>query len=119
MPRYAARKDENHATIVKALRQVGASVVVIDQRGVPDLLVGWAGHTYLLEVKRPPGPRGGMKDRHLLDTQVEFFRTWRGKPPVVVDTVDAALAAIGLRVVNRSATDSVQVVRATRTVPSV
>ena len=42
--RRAARRDDNEAAIVEALRAVGASVEILGNGdGVPDLLVGYAG----------------------------------------------------------------------------
>lgn len=55
--------------------------------GFPDLVVGYRGVTYLLEVKGPGGK--------LRPSQVSFFARWRGGPVREVKTRDAALAAIG------------------------
>jgi hypothetical protein len=47
--RFAARVDKNQSEIVSALRAAGAFVWII---GLPvDLLVGFDGQTYLVEVK--------------------------------------------------------------------
>lgn len=94
------RRDTHEGEIVAALRAVGATVTRIDDAdpaGCPDLLIGFRGETYLAEVKRPEGKRGGTsKDgQHLGDDQVTWHAAWRGKPPVVVRTVDDALRAIG------------------------
>ena len=54
MPRtsHASRPDLNKATIVSALRAIGASVTnLAGGQGVPDLLVGFEGVNTLLEVK--------------------------------------------------------------------
>lgn len=94
--RRAKRRDANEGDICDALEAVGAYVYRLD---VPlDLLVGFRGETYLIEVKLPLGPKGGSTDRRLTDDQAEFFRDWRGRPPVIVRTVDEGLAAIGLEV---------------------
>lgn len=86
--RRAARVDANQAEIVAALRQVGASVYIMADvgQGVPDLLVGRAGCTYLLEVK---APRGRLNER-----EQEWHAAWRGHV-AVVRSVDDALRAIG------------------------
>jgi hypothetical protein len=63
--------------------------------GVPDLLVGKFGETYLIEVKRP-----GWRDRAMENLaekirardQQEWRDRWRGGPCVVVTSVDEALA---------------------------
>ena len=51
------RRDANQAEIVKALESVGASVLDLADvgRGCPDLLVGYAGREWLIEVKMPTG----------------------------------------------------------------
>ena len=88
----AYQADGNQAEIVAALRARGAIVRLIEgannQRGVPDLLVGWRGVTYLLEVKPPAGARKALRPE-----QVEFFASWRGGPAAVVHSVDEALIA--------------------------
>ena len=94
--RFAARRDENEREIVDALRGVGASVHRLDGPGLPDLLVGRAGETYLLEVKRPAGPRGGVKGRTLTAPQVQFQSEWRGRKAVVVADTWQALEAVGI-----------------------
>ena len=49
-----ARIDSNHTEIVKALREAGATVVSLAamKHGCPDLLVGYANETVLMEIKR-------------------------------------------------------------------
>lgn len=97
--RRAAKRDANESAIVAALEAVGATVTRINAGGVPDLLVGHRGRTYLLEVKAPLGPRGGIGDGHLTDEQEEWWETWRGGRPVIVRTPAEALAAIGVMAV--------------------
>jgi hypothetical protein len=100
--RYAKQRDKNEPAIVKALVAAGATVTRISEMGVPDLLVGFRGDTFLLEVKRPVGPRGGRRpkggldERGLAKTQVEWWAKWTGRPPVVVTSPEEALAAIGM-----------------------
>lgn len=96
--RRAARRDPNEAEIVKALEAVGATVLRLSMPDAPDLLVGFRGVDTLIEVKSPEGPRGGTrhsKGQHLSDDQAKWHAAWRGRPPVVVRTVEEALAAIG------------------------
>ena len=77
----------NQGEIVKALKKIGASVWVI---GLPvDLLVGFRGHTYLMEVK--DGPK-----RRLTPLQADFFENWSGSTLCRVDGVEAALRALGV-----------------------
>ena len=84
--RYAARVDANQDQIVSALRAAGASVWII---GLPvDLLVGFRGHTFLMEVK------DGSKKR-LTKLQADFFESWTGSTLCRVDGPEAALRMIG------------------------
>ena len=87
--------DGPQAAIVKALRAAGAVVRLIEgannQRGVPDLLVGFRGSTYLIEVKPPAGYR-----KNLRPEQAAFFEIWRGGPATVVHDVLGALTFVGI-----------------------
>jgi hypothetical protein len=85
------RRDGPHAAIRDGLRAVGASVRDTADLGddFPDLVVGFRKATYLLEVKRPGGEfRKG---------QALAAATWRGGPWIKVESLDEALAVIGLR----------------------
>jgi hypothetical protein len=93
------QSDGNAASIVSALRAVGASVELIAspvrRAGIPDLLIGFRGRNWLLEVKRPAsGPRGGGAGV-LSEDQRAFIATWRGSVAVVTSVVEA-LRAVGL-----------------------
>ena len=92
--RFAARPDSNRSLIVDTLRTVGA--VVYDLRRPVDLLVAFRGQTILIEIKRPPGPKGGIAGRKHTKAQSEFFATWVGGPVATVDSPSAALRAIGV-----------------------
>lgn len=101
MRQFVAKRDDNEAELVEALEAVGATVLRLSIRGVPDLLVGYLLATFLLEVKQSDG-KGGAKRRGaetdargLLETQQIWWSWWAGKPPVVVTTVEQALDAIG------------------------
>ena len=85
-----AKVDGNHAEIVAALRQAGASVQSLATigHGCPDLLVGIGGHTALLEVKAPKG--------RVTPDQHEWHGSWRGGTLAVVDSPEAALRVIGV-----------------------
>ena len=90
--RRAAKVDANQTEIVKALRQVGASVqsLAATGKGDPDLLVGFRGKNLLLEVK----DGGKIKsDRKLTPDQVVWHQTWRGRV-YVVESVEQALQVI-------------------------
>lgn len=89
--RRAAKVDANQTEIVAALSRVGASVQSLHTvgRGVPDLLVGFRGQTYLLEVKNRDGKN------KIEETQKEWHRSWKGTPALIVESVEQALRAIG------------------------
>jgi hypothetical protein len=85
--RYAARVDANQEQIVSALRAAGAYVWII---GLPvDLLVGYRGHTFLVECK------SGSKKRFTA-LQADFFENWGGSTLCRVDSPEAALRMIGV-----------------------
>jgi hypothetical protein len=84
--RYAARVDANQQEIVKALRDAGAFVWII---GLPvDLLVGFGGQTFLVEVK------DGSKKR-LTKLQEDFFASWCGGGLHRIESPVDALRMIG------------------------
>ena len=85
--RRAARVDATQEAIVSALRAAGAYVWVI---GLPvDLLVGYKGHTFCVEVKSGPSKR-------LTKLQADFFENWSGSTLCRVDGPEAALRMIGM-----------------------
>ena len=87
MIRRAARIDANQTAVVSALRAAGAYVWII---GLPvDLLVGYKGHTFLVEVK--DGPR-----KRLTALQQDFFDNWSGGTLARIDGPEAALRMIGV-----------------------
>jgi hypothetical protein len=89
-PKYASRQDANSEILDNAFRGMGDSVLDLHLvgKGCPDRLVGIDGANVLVEYKRPPGPKGGMHDRNLTDSQIEFRAKWRGAPVHVVRTVE-------------------------------
>ena len=85
--RRAARIDANQEAVVIALRAAGAYVWII---GLPvDLLVGYKGHTFLVEIKDGPKKR-------LTALQEAFFAKWAGGTLCRVDSPNAALRMIGV-----------------------
>ena len=92
------RRDDNEREIVSTLRACGATVHRLDgAAGLPDLLVGFRGVTYLLEVKAEHGRsgKGARKTRSgLRETQEAWHWTWNGRPVVVVTDSAEALVAI-------------------------
>lgn len=97
-----AHRDASEPAIIKALRAVGASVWPISGKDVPDLIVGYRGQTFLLEVKTRgkeyTDKRNGKtykRDGVLSDGQKKFFEAWRGGKACEVFTPEEALYAIG------------------------
>lgn len=101
MSRYAFHKDTAHKPIVTALRAIGATVQSLHGKDVPDLLVGYRGATFLLEVKTAKAEvldkRNGrtyQRTGKLTAGQREWAARWRGGPVAVVHTPDEALATV-------------------------
>ena len=91
--RHAARVDANQAEIVAALRSAGASVWII---GLPvDLLVGFRGHSLLMEVKTITGKRNPKPSKHT-QLQKDFMLSWNGGAVSTVTDVEGALRALGV-----------------------
>jgi len=86
-----ARIDTNHKEIVKALRDAGATVVSLAamKHGIPDILVGYNGETILMEIKRD------AKAKFTSD-QLDFMGKWKGGAVSRVDSIDAAIRALGI-----------------------
>lgn len=93
--RLRAKVDANQREIVEALRKAGCSVQTLAAvgAGVPDLLVGFRGQTYLIEVKDPAKP---PSHRRLTDKQVAWHGSWQGDPVQIVKSPEEALVAVGL-----------------------
>lgn len=88
--RRAAKRDDNHAEIVAALRKAGALVLDLGAvgGGCPDLLTYSYSGFRLLEIKdgaKPPS------DRKLTPDQVKFHAVW---PVSVVTSVQEAIEAV-------------------------
>ena len=80
-PRRAAKRDGNEARIIQVLRDLGATVQQLNDANAPDLLVGHAGKTFLLEVKN----KGGK----LTPGQAQWHDAWHGQPVPVTGVVQA------------------------------
>jgi hypothetical protein len=94
VPKFAARVDANQPGIVAGLRAAGCTVALAHAvgRGFPDLVVGYRGCTYLLEVKDGDKPPSARK---LTPAQVDWHAAWRGHVAVVC-TLAEALDAVGI-----------------------
>lgn len=89
--RRAARRDANEGDIIKAMREAGAYVKVINDEGLFDLLVSYRGETLLIECKdgaKPPSAR------RLTESEQKFHDEWPGSDLYIVNSVEEALALL-------------------------
>lgn len=84
----AARTDANQSEITKALRKMGCSVQLLHSvgRGCPDMLVGYKGNNYLLEIKDGEKPES---QRKLTAEQTIWHFDWKGQVAVVNNVHEA------------------------------
>ena len=89
----AARVDQNHVEIVKALRDYGAMVWSLASvgRGIPDLLVTFKNTTILMEVK---DGKKSPSQRNLTKDQLKFHAEWTGGILCIVTDVEGALRVL-------------------------
>ena len=82
---YAKKVDKNQGDVVKALRKMGADVFLLHMvgGGIPDLMVAYAGHTILIEVK-------DGADKKLTPQQLTLFADWKGGHLARVNSVQEA-----------------------------
>ena len=90
--RRAAKTDRNQIEIVKAFRQIGATVQVLSAvgKGCPDILVGWRGRNALIEIKdgdKPPSARALTAD------QIRWHGQWAGQV-IVAESVEDAVTKV-------------------------
>lgn len=89
--RRAAKVDDNHNEIVDALRQIGASVKPVHAlKGFVDIVVGYRGINYLIEIKDGKKPPSKQK---LTEDEQKFHDEWKGQA-IVVKNVTEALAVL-------------------------
>lgn len=88
--RRAARRDDNEAEIVAALRKAGAYVRYLDHPC--DLLVGYQNRTVLFEVKDGAKPPSARK---LTPLEQKFHDEWTGGELYVIMSVKDALDVLG------------------------
>jgi len=81
IPRYRAKRDKTEGPIVDLLKKVGFTVQPLSSHNVPDLLLGYRGKNYLVEVKSEKGKlSNGQKEWHLC---------WNGQVDVLYSVDDA------------------------------
>lgn len=77
------RTDRNHAEIINALRKIpNLSVFSTHEvgKGFPDIVVGYKGINYLIEIKDGNKPPSARK---LTDAELQFHSNWRGQIKIV------------------------------------
>lgn len=91
--RLVAKIDANQTEIVDALRRCGAGIVHVHTLhvGCGDILAGFRGQNYLLEIK--DGLLAPSR-RLLTPLEREFHDTWPGQV-AVVESIEDALRTIG------------------------
>ncbi len=77
------KRDGNEGDLVRALELVGADVERLDLANGPDLLVGFRGRNWLLEVKNPDGRN------RVESNQEQWHGRWRGQSAVVRSAMEA------------------------------
>jgi hypothetical protein len=77
------RIDSNHHDIVEALRAIGATVQSLATigKGCPDILVGYQGRNYAIEIKTLSG--------RLTQDEVEWISKWDGHVRVIRSAEEA------------------------------
>jgi hypothetical protein len=77
------RTDRNHSEIINALRKIpNLSVFSTHEvgKGFPDIVVGYKGVNYLIEIKDGNKPPSARK---LTDAELQFHSNWRGQIKIV------------------------------------
>ena len=87
--RRAARIDSNQNEIVEALRRCGASVLITSQlKNCFDILVGYNGINYIVEIKdgnKPPS------QRKLTKGEEAFRDSWKGGKYYIIESIEDAI----------------------------
>lgn len=79
------RTDSNHAEIIKALRKIpNLSVFSTHEvgNGFPDIVIGYKGINYLIEIKDGNKPPSARK---LTDAELKFHNDWRGQIKIITN----------------------------------
>ena len=93
--RRKSRVDSNQPVIVTALRRVGATVTPTHMvgAGFPDIVCGFRGVTYTMEIKDGALPPSARK---LTPDEARWHSMWAGHK-CIVKSPEEALEAIGIR----------------------
>lgn len=88
------RSDANQTEVVRALRAIGATVKIVSPFCDEfDLVVGFRGKNFLLELKdgsKPPSRQS------LTDNEDEFLKAWSGQI-AIANSADAAINIVRSR----------------------
>ena len=88
--RNYGQKDGNHNLIVGVWLDMGCSVEDLSHvGGALDGILGVAGIDQRFEIKNPDALRGNWKK--LTTDEQKVFDEWRGRPPVVITTIEEAV----------------------------
>lgn len=90
--RQRAQIDLNHDDIVGVFESMGASWLELSNvAGALDGVVGVAGIDQRVEIKNPDAMRGKKQALELTPAEVEEFERWKGRPPVIITTIEEAV----------------------------
>jgi len=92
--RQAARIDDNQPDIVKALLDIPGVTV---ETGHDDILVGYKGFNYWIEIKNPNTIKksGGFKSGAIKKSQYKIKDKWKGQY-LIAWTLEQILSEIGV-----------------------
>jgi len=91
------RIDNNQNDLVRQIRSIPKTTVAITSgvgAGFPDIVVGYRGKNYLLEIK---DPRRKPSERRLTPDEQDFVSDWCGQVDVV-ETIDDVIKVINRNV---------------------
>lgn len=85
----AKRVDANQREIVKTLRSLGGTVLILSEvgKGCPDICLGYRGKNYLIEIKdgsKPPSKQALTSD------ESKFHLAWKGQV-CIINSIDNAV----------------------------
>lgn len=90
--RRSGKRDHNHSAIVQAFRAMGASVLDLGSvgSGCPDILIGWRGKNFLVEIK--DGDKVLSKQK-LTPQQGPWISKWAGQV-IVANSIEDAMTKV-------------------------
>jgi len=95
MPRYATKRDANHAEVIGIFEKFDCSVIDCASGGIGwDLIVGYKTQAIMIEVKNPFRSEA---QRKLTPAEHSAHINWRGPKAIVTHNEDAVLVAKLLR----------------------